>query len=178
MGGGKNKPVHLIAKGLLPLLLISACTTFTACNESENAIPQMASNRLNISVGIHQPQSRAGLITSATLPEASEIGIKLEGYDDADNIKFTATGSQWAPVSDVLLTKNKGTLYAYYPYAESTDLSAIAVGTESQTDYLYATPVANINENNAEADLTMNHALANIKLQFINNNYGAGAGNV
>ena len=180
-GGGKNKPVHLIAKGLLPLLLISACTTFTACNESENAIPQMASNRLNISVGIHQPQSRAGLITSATLPEASEIGIKLEGYDDADNIKFTAATQDskqvWNPASDIVLDETKGTLYAYYPWKSGTDLSAIPVETASQTDYLYAEPVANVSEKNANVPVTMKHMLANVKIAINKGTY-VGTGNV
>ena len=181
MGGGKNKPVHLIAKELLPLLLISACTTFTACNESENAIPQMASNRLNISVGIHQPQSRAGLITSTTLPEASEIGIKLEGYDDADNIKFTAATQDskqvWNPASDIVLDETKGILYAYYPWKSGTNLSAIPVETASQTDYLYAEPVANVSEKNANVPVTMKHMLANVKI-VINKGTYVGTGNI
>ena len=182
MGGGKNKPVHLIAKGtVLSLLLISACTTFTACNESDDAIPQMASNRLNISVGIHQPQSRAGLITSATLPEASEIGIKLEGYDDADNIKFTAATQDskqvWNPASDIVLDETKGTLYAYYPWKSGTDLSAIPVETASQTDYLYAEPVANVSEKNANVPVTMKHMLANVKIAINKGTY-VGTGNI
>ena len=181
MGGGKNKPVHLIAKGLLPLLLISACTTFIACNESENAIPQMASNRLNISVGIHQSQSRAGLITSATLPEASEIGIKLDGYDDADNIKFTAATQDskqvWNPASDIVLDETKGTLYAYYPWKSGTDLSTIPVETASQTDYLYAEPVANVSEKNANVPVTMKHMLANVKIAINKGTY-VGTGNI
>ena len=181
IGGGKNKPVHLFTKGLLSLLLISVCTTFTACNESENAIPQMASNRLNISVGIHQPQSRAGLITSATLPEASEIGIKLEGYDDADNIKFTAATQDskqvWNPASDIVLDENKGTLYAYYPWKSGTNLSAIPVETASQTDYLYAEPVANVSEKNANVPVTMKHMLANVKIAINKGTY-VGTGNI
>ena len=166
----------LWTKAILSLALI---TSATSCSNEADEVNNSGAARLAINVALNQPASRA-IITGNAMPSGSQIGIQLtgDGYDAYNNIKFTATGSQWAPVSDVLLTKNKGTLYAYYPYAESTDLSAIAVETESQTDYLYATSVANINENNAEADLTMNHALANIKLQFINNNYGAGAGNV
>ena len=141
----------------------------------------MASNRLNISVGIHQPQSRAGLITSATLPEASEIGIKLDGYDDADNIKFTAATQDskqvWNPASDIVLDETKGTLYAYYPWKSGTDLSAIAIETASQTDYLYATTVTGISETKAYADVVMNHVLTNINLSFADGTY-AGVGNI
>ena len=135
----------------------------------------MASNRLNISVGIHQPQSRAGLITSATLPDASEIGIKLEGYDDADNIKFTAATQDskqvWNPASDIVLDETKGTLYAYYPWKSSTDLSAIPVETASQTDFLYAEPVANVSEKNANVPVTMKHMLANVKIAINKGTY-------
>ena len=141
----------------------------------------MASNRLNISVGIHQPQSRAGLITSATLPDASEIGIKLEGYDDADNIKFTAAtdkGNQvWNPASDIVLDETKGTLYAYYPWKSGTDLSAIPVETASQTDFLYAEPVANVSEKNANVPVTMKHMLANVKIAINKGTY-VGTGNI
>ena len=141
----------------------------------------MASNRLNISVGIHQPQSRAGLITSATLPEASEIGIKLDGYDDADNIKFTAATQDskqvWNPASDIVLDETKGTLYAYYPWKSGTDLSAIPVETASQTDYLYAEPVANVSEKNANVPVTMKHMLANVKISINKGTY-VGTGNV
>ena len=141
----------------------------------------MASNRLNISVGIHQSQSRAGLITSATLPEASEIGIKLDGYDDADNIKFTAATQDskqvWNPASDIVLDETKGTLYAYYPWKDGTDLSAITIETASQTDYLYATPVTGICETKANADVVMNHVFTNINLSFADGTY-AGVGNI
>ena len=141
----------------------------------------MASNRLNISVGIHQPQSRTGLITSATLPEASEIGIKLEGYDDADNIKFTAATQDskqvWNPASDIVLDETKGTLYAYYPWKSGTNLSAIPVETASQTDYLYAEPVANVSEKNANVPVTMKHMLANVKIAINKGTY-VGIGNV
>ena len=141
----------------------------------------MASNRLNISVGIHQPQSRAGLITSATLPEASEIGIKLEGYDDADNIKFTAATQDskqvWNPASDIVLDETKGTLYAYYPWKSGTNLSAIPVETASQTDYLYAEPVANVSEKNPNVALTMKHMLAYVKIAINKGTY-VGTGNI
>lgn len=176
MGGGKIAYRNLLKTSILSLALV---TSATSCSNEADEVNNSGAARLAINVALNQPASRA-IITGNEMPGGSQIGIQLtgDGYDAYNNIKFTASGSVWAPVSDVLLTKNKGTLYAYYPYAESTDLSAIAVETESQTDYLYATPVANVNENNAEADLTMNHALTNIKLQFINNNYGAGAGNV
>ena len=161
-------------------------TTLTACNETEDGIPTQASNKLSITVGLNQPQSRAGIITANTLADGSTIGILLDDgaetdYDAVDNIKFTASTQNakqvWTPESDIVLSDTKGTLYAYYPYVQGTDLSAIPVETASQTDYLYATPVSNVNESNASVAVTMNHMLSNIKVSIARGTY-VGDGNI
>ena len=161
-------------------------TTLTACNDAEETIPTQASNKLNITVGLNTPQSRAGIITENTLADGSTIGILLDDgaetdYDAVNNIKFTASTQDakqvWTPASDIVLSDTKGTLYAYYPYAEGTDLSAIPIETATQTDYLYATPVQNVNESNASVAVTMNHMLSNIKVSIARGTY-VGTGNI
>ena len=161
-------------------------STLTACNDADEAIPTQASNKLNITVGLNTPQSRAGIITGSTLAEGSTIGILLDDgaetdYDAVNNIKFTASTQDakqvWTPASDIVLSDTKGTLYAYYPYAQGTDLSAIPVETATQTDYLYATPVQNVNESNASVAVTMNHMLSNIKVSIARGTY-VGTGNI
>ena len=161
-------------------------TALTACNDADEAIPTQASNKLNITVGLNTPQSRAGIITGNTLAEGSTIGILLDDgaetdYDAVNNIKFTASTQDakqvWTPASDIVLSDTKGTLYAYYPYAQGTDLSAIPVETATQTDYLYATPVQNVNESNANVTVTMNHMLSNIKVSIARGTY-VGTGNI
>ena len=155
-------------------------TTLTACNETEDSIPQVAKNRLKITVGVNQPQSRA-IITGNVLPDASEIGIRLEGYDGITNTKFTAAtqdGKQvWNPESDIVLNSTAGTLYAYYPYKAGTDLSAIAVSTDTQTDYLYATPVGSVSEDKASVPVSMNHMLSNVNITINRGTY-VGTGNI
>ena len=161
-------------------------STLTACNDAEESIPSQASNKLNITVGLNTPQSRAGIITGSTLADGSTIGILLDDgaetdYDAVNNIKFTASTQDakqvWTPASDIVLSDTKGTLYAYYPYAEGTDLSAIPVETASQTDYLYAEPVANVSEKNANVPVTMKHMLANVKIAINKGTY-VGTGNI
>ena len=183
-GGGNFNPTNTLIKGLLSLLFITA--TLTACNDADQAIPTQASNKLNITVGLNTPQSRAGIITENTLADGSTIGILLDDgaetdYDAVNNIKFTASTQDakqvWTPASDIVLSDTKGTLYAYYPYAPGTDLSAIPVETATQTDYLYATPVQNVNESNASVAVTMNHMLSNIKVSIARGTY-VGTGNI
>ena len=167
-------------------LLLGACTMFTACTDTETIDVPGGSN-LSLNVQTAAIESR-GLIESATLPDGHSIGLTLvdEGgtkYDNIsyNNIKATAstgkTPQTWGLQSDILLSATQGTLYGYYPYnADVTDLSAVPVETTSQTDYMYATPVEGLNDGNAEAAVTMNHALAAIRLNIVRGTYsGTGA---
>jgi len=104
-------------------------------------------------------------------------------YDSYSPLYFTATGTgdsqTWIPNTDVVLTETKGTLYAYYPHDGNVDISAIPVDMTAadQTDWLYATPVADVNEDNASVAVTLNHALANINVSLVKGSY-VGTGNV
>ena len=104
-------------------------------------------------------------------------------YDSYSPLYFTATGAgdsqTWTPNTDVVLTETKGTLYAYYPHDGNVDISAIPVDMTAadQTDWLYATPVADVNENKASIAVTLNHALANINVSLVKGSY-VGTGNV
>ena len=104
-------------------------------------------------------------------------------YDSYSPLYFTATGAgdsqTWAPNTDVVLTETKGTLYAYYPHDGNVDISAIPVDMTAadQTDWLYATPVADVNEDKASVAVTLNHALANINVSLVKGSY-VGTGNV
>ena len=166
-------------------LLLTTSLALTACNSEEDSVDLPNGNKLSITVGLNL-QSRAGLITGTTLDNGSEIGITLDDgantdYDAVDNIKFTAAQGnnrqEWTSESPVILSGTTGTLYAYYPYKQGTNLSAIPVETTSQTDYLYATTVENVNENNASVPVQMNHMLANVNVKIVGNNY-AGEGNI
>ena len=187
-GGVKSEPAARIAKGTFFSLMLVSLAALTACN-NEESFDMPDAGKLSINVGVNHPTSRA-LITDATLPDgdAGAIGVMLSDgdgtltdYDAYTNVKFTgatASGSQkWTGATDVLLTENPGTLYAYYPWKDGTDLSASAIETASQTDYLYATPVTGISETKANADVVMNHVLTNINLSFVDGTY-AGVGNI
>ena len=191
--GVKSKNTHPVgtlraALKTTSLACILATTALTACN-NEESFNMPDAGKLSINVAVNHPTSRS-LITAATLPDGDEgaIGVMLTDgdgtltdYDAYTNVKFTgatASGSQkWTGATDVLLTENPGTLYAYYPWKDGTNLSAIAIETASQTDYLYATPVTGICETKANAQVAMNHVLTNINLSFADGTY-AGVGNI
>ena len=78
------------------LLLISACTAFTACNDDAEDSPVLASNKLNITVGLQQPQGRA-IITGTTLPESSSIGVLLDDGEATSYDAYNTSSSQLLP---------------------------------------------------------------------------------
>ena len=160
---------------------LSLSRSMTACtNEADDV--NVPNNHLKVNFGVAAPQSRA-IFTGTELPEGSIVGAKLDGYDDYAALTFTATGTgesrSWSGNKDVILTDTKGTLYSFYPQTGAVDITAIPVDmtADDQTDWLYGTPVSNVNEDNASLDVTLNHALANINLTLADGSY-AGAGNV
>ena len=140
-------------------------------------------NQLKLSFGINAPESRA-IFTDTKLPDNSPVGVKLDGYVDYANLvyKGTTTGGtqSWALTEgSVTLTDTKGTIYAYWPYSSTTSIDAIDVDMTAadQTDWLYATPVTDVNEDKASVAVTMNHALANINVTVNKGSY-LGVGNI
>jgi len=157
-------------------------TAFASCTNESEDLNNLPGKNLKVSFNVAEVQSRA-IFTEASLPTASVVGAKLDGYDNYSSITFTANGTgqaqTWTPSTDVVLSEDQGTLYTYFPYSQNTDISAIPVDmTEAdQTDWLYGTPVTGVSEDNASVTVTLNHALANINLSFADGTY-AGVGNI
>jgi len=163
-------------------------TALTACiDESEDLHPQQGTP-LQLNVKTASIETR-GLIESATLPDGEAHSIGLTLVDDGEatydgrtynNIKATPSTSDgqqtWAIESDIYLSSTTGTLYGYYPYSSSvTDITQVPV-TAGDTDYMYATPVNNLDDGEYTASVTMNHALAVIRLKVVRGTYtGTGA---
>ena len=180
-GEDNFEPVTSFAKGTALSLLLAACTTFTACNSDESSLPA-SGNQLQLSFGINAPQSRA-IFTDTKLPDNSPVGVRLSGYTDYANLVYTGTttsGTQsGASTTSVTLTDTKGTLYAYWPQSNSVSIDAIDMDmtVADQTDWLYATPVTDVNEDKASVAVTMNHAAANIHVKVNKGSY-LGTGNI
>ena len=131
---------------------------------------------ITLSVSAVGTDSRS-IITSSALHEGAEIGISLTGSDGTydgtlySNVRFIADQT-WTSETDVMVSASSATLHAYYPYSdEVTDLSRIPVETASQTDYLYALPASDINNRNADVNISMQHALAAMKFTVSRGTY-------
>lgn len=170
---GFNAP--LLAKGLLlvSLMFMQAC--------SSEDVPTDDAQPLRISADIEKPASRA-INRNTGFVTGDEIGLMMDdgaatSYDAYTNLCYTcsvAEGKQtWQADQPVLLLDTKATVYAYAPYRGDVSASAIEVDmTEGeQTDWLYATPVSNINKDKADVKLTFNHMLANVRVFIDKSSY-------
>ena len=179
-------------KLLLSLLLCTITGIFTACTDDTESIGNHNGTPLSINVGVDTPQSRA-VITGNSLPDGSQIGVSVvdasgTDYQDQDynNVCYqtvTEDGTQKWKVqsrSDILLSGEAGTLYAYYPWtAAATDFTQIAVNMDEadQKDWMVAEPITNLSDAQATAAVKMKHMLTNFKLSFYKDNY-SGKGEV
>ena len=103
-----------------------------SCSKSEDVTPDAGKLPINISIG---QQTRAN---DTTYENGDEVGVYVVNYNGAtagtlatsgnqvDNAQFTFDGSKWSPENSIYW-KDKSTaadFYAYYPYSESTNISA------------------------------------------------------
>lgn len=171
------------------LTIMSALlATICSCNREQiTALPGPEGNAVLTVEGIDVASTKA-LHTDATLTGSFGAMLAEPGkstYDGLayENVKFTSSGSgnavAWTPERSILLSTTSGTLYSYYPYsADVTDMNSIAVQATSsvQTDHMYGTPVSGLNNRNASAVITMNHALAAVNIAVVKGTYtGPGA---
>ena len=114
------------------LALVATASLMFSCTKSEDVIPDAGKLPINISIG---QQTRAN---DTTYENGDKVGIYVVNYNGAtagtlatsgnqvDNAQFTFDGSKWSPENSIYW-KDKSTaadFYAYYPYSESTNISA------------------------------------------------------
>ena len=170
-------------------IIMTALTVISLISCNGIVTREIENNILDISV-----RNRLGtrtVIESTTLPSGSSVGLFVtdesgKTYDGNTiaNVKFTATGEgdaqKWSTSPDVLLSTSVASVCSYYPYDESNyDVTAIPVEatSEVQKDWMWGTPVLGLDSNNPNAAITMNHALAAVRLNIIKGSF-PGTGNV
>lgn len=168
----------MIRKNLIPgnvLSLLFVMLTFTACTDIDN--PTGTATPLRMAVMVNNTCSRA-VIDSEGLPEESAIGLMMVDasgttYETNNyrNIECTTTdGATWTPAQNLAVTGTTATLYAYHPYTPDVDMTAIPVAA-GETDWMYATKVSGITNDNADVTLLMNHALACLRIDIVKGAY-------
>ena len=169
------RKIKTTGKHILSLLLCIGAV-FTACTDDTN-VNRIDGQPLQIAVHTDNPVSSRAVIDGGYLPDASSIVVTLTAEDGSaydgqtfNNLLYTAAGegsSQiWSTDVPVSLSGTSAKITAYYPYngADDLDLTAIPVETASQTDYMYAKPVTGLSLVSPVADLTMQHALTDIRI--------------
>jgi hypothetical protein len=173
-----------IKKNLLTMTAILLCGGILSCSDDSDVPGEdNTPKEMDVQVTTSSVLTKA-LVTGEYLSDRESIGVKLvdatnSTYDGLsfDNIKYTASGvgtsQKWEAASTVLLSSTIGTVYAYYPYKDGTDITNISISS-GQTDFMYgfATGVTNAT---ATANVKLNHALVAIKAKIIKGDYTAKA---
>ena len=175
------------AKILLSQLLCIGAV-FTACTDDE--VVNQTTKALQVSVSTETPAESRAIIDGGYLPDGASIGVTLTAEDGSaydgqafTNLQYTAAGEgsaqAWISATPASLSITAGKVIAYYPYYGGDDfnLKAVPVETASQTDYMYAKPVTGINMVSPAANLTMQHAMTDIRINVKKGTY-TGTGEV
>ena len=159
-----------------------------SCMNEETVLPEAPTARLEISAKVTSTVSR-NAVKGTSLPDGSQIGVMVVDDGDSDyqdksydNVCYTASrinGTQkWSTTTDVSLSGEAATLYAYHPWKEGLDIENIPVNlAATQEDWMYATPVKGLDNSNYQAQIQLNHALANMNISLVKGNF-KGAGKV
>lgn len=160
---------------------MAASLMLASCQSETEGLPD-AHKAMGIGVSIQTEQTRA-MITGTGFAGGTEIGLFVAEADGTkydgkvyNNVKATSVGTSgsqtWTTASPILLSSTIGKAVAYYPYdAGVTDVTAIDVNIDSQTDYMYSGWVENLSNANPNATFTMKHGLAVLRIFVVRKDY-------
>lgn len=165
-------------------IIVTSLLSFSSCSENsvvssveEQPTEQLLSVTTNIEVTSRSVLGKpinnfvSGDEIGLYVSNGSGVNSTYNGVAGNKNVKSTFT-TVWTQATPVYLSSLMATIYAYYPWSTTaTDGTAIAIDHTSQTDYMYATPVTNINNRKPKAAITMNHALSLVQFDFKKENY-------
>ena len=171
-------------------LILSAalsCALLAACDRLPEPEITPIDDRVPLKLKVTSIQTPTkGTILSTSMPDGSCLGIGVmesgkTTYDDKSylNVPYKASSSngvqEWNPVGEpIMLSTTSGTGYAYYPYSEEveslTEVPVIA-SSENQIDYLISNKLHGVRKNNANANVTMYHAISAVRLAIKRGTY-------
>lgn len=170
-------------------------------NEEEMTTAMAGNQELKVNVGINQQTRAGITATKFTNGESLGLYLyKGSNFDEAypqvgthkaKNAHYKEMSGKWAAGvagQGIVLSSAVGTVYAYYPYAAGNDAveagvipvevkanqgTGLSDGTkdDTQTDYMWATPVPNVSNSTATVNLAMNHALSMVSFKFQKGDY-------
>ena len=167
------------------IIFSAACLAMAlaSCNQIET--PENENQTTRLGINVTTAVETKGLVTDKYLPDGSSVGVFVTDksgvtYDGQTfaNVKYTGAGTgtsqTWSSETSIMLSYNQAVLASYYPYSEDvTDVKAIPVKATSdiQTDWMWAQPVTGLYNKNTNAQISMSHALAAVRLNVKRGNY-------
>ena len=168
-------------------LLLAATTAFTACTDDNEDFRQATGKALDIQVAV-KPTSRA-MVMGTALPEGAQIGVNVTATDGSEydgqntgylNVAYTATGTgtsqTWGSTAPVMLSGTEGKMYAYFPYTQGIDYTAVAVNIADQHDWMYGTEAYAVSDKAPSADVVLAHAQTALNINVVRDDAYTGTG--
>lgn len=163
---------------LFYVTLLGMSILLGSCANDNLQEPESGKKNLNIQATIGEITSRAPIASFSNASEmglfitAGNLGNDYDGIAAYSNVKATVNNNAWSLAIPVYLSNNTAKIYAYYPYSASTTTgTTVPIETTSQTDFLYGTHVASVNNTTPNCPITMQHVLALVDFKFAKQNY-------
>ena len=147
-------------------MITAVAAAFLAACSNELEIDQydLSAWTTPLQVETVQPATRAG-IDAGYFEQGDSIGLTLGGYQNQYvNVPARYQGSNWNFEDNVLLTSERTTVYAYYPYSADNGRGYFQLDAASQANYLYGS-TSGIYNLNPTARIDFHHAMARVRLQ-------------
>lgn len=164
------------------ILLAALAAMFISCDKNQNSDPQPNKTPININIGV---STRA---TDSSFEAGDEVGIYVVNYNDAssgtlastgnhaDNVRYTFS-STWTPDKEIYWKDQttKADIYAYYPYAQPTNVNAYAFSVKADqsteanywgSDFLWGKASA-VSPTSQAVPVTTHHTFSNALLYIV-----------
>ncbi|MBR5844628.1 MAG: fimbrillin family protein [Bacteroidaceae bacterium] len=165
------------------ILLAAMAAMFISCENKQNTEPPVNNKiPINIEMGVW---TRA---TDSSFEAGDEVGIYVVNYNDAtpgtlaasgnhaDNVRYTFS-STWTPDKEIYWKDQttKADIYAYYPYAQPTNVNAYAFSVNADqstednywgSDFLWGKASA-VSPTSQAVPVTTHHSFSNALLYIV-----------
>lgn len=175
-------------KNLVFSLGVAFAALFGACSDDAPAPAVNQGPLVSMTVSLDPIQTKGtGVISGESLDNGVSIGVFVvdgtgstydsQSYNNIKYTSFTPDATQIWSGADILLSATAGKAYAYYPYADGTAITAIALNVANNDDVLYDASGVTVTNASPMATFQLNHALSLVTVDIVRNTY-TGTGSV
>ena len=145
---------------------LMAAGLMAACSNDMEIDGLTAGEPVKLSVRAEMPTTRAA-IDDTQFSKDDRVGLYLSGYAQYQNVPATwQNSSTLVPDQDIMLTSQRTTVRAYYPYQELRDGQWFDIDVEKQQNILYGESTAEVWNKNPQATLQFRHLMARVRFNI------------